>query len=62
MTKDTRPPSPEIGLTVDRRVERRDRQVLAVGEMPDQILNAVSAAEMSPRHWRLDQLAEDWKP
>jgi hypothetical protein len=42
------------------RLKRRDRQVFAAGELPDDIVDAVSRAEMDPRHQHLDELLKDW--
>ncbi|MGH6855484.1 MAG: type II toxin-antitoxin system Phd/YefM family antitoxin [Aestuariivirga sp.] len=45
-----------------QRLKRRDRQVLAAGELPDAIVEAVSQTEMDPRHLPLDSLVKDWNP
>lgn len=45
-----------------QRLKRRDRQVISAGEMPDEMLEAARTAKMDPRHRRLDELVEDWKP
>jgi hypothetical protein len=42
------------------RLKRRDRQVFAAGELPDDIVEAISHAEMDPRHQHLDELLKDW--
>jgi hypothetical protein len=42
------------------RLKRRDRQVFVAGELPDDIVDAVSHAEMDPRHQHLDELLKDW--
>lgn len=44
------------------RLKRRDRQVLAVGEMPEAMLDAIEHSEMDPRHRPLDDLVKDWTP
>lgn len=44
------------------RLKRRDRQVFATGELPDEIVEAVARSEMDPRHAPLDDLLKDWKP
>lgn len=44
------------------RLKRRDRQVFAAGEVPEEIIEAVRTAEMDPRHDHLDDLLDDWKP
>jgi hypothetical protein len=45
-----------------QRLKRRDRQVFAAGELPDDIVEAISRAEMDPRHNHLDELLKDWTP
>jgi hypothetical protein len=45
-----------------RRLIRRDRRVFAAGELPDDIVDAISRAEMDPRHQHLDELLQDWTP
>jgi prevent-host-death family protein len=44
------------------RLMRRDRQVFASGELPDDMLDAIATSEMDPRHSALDNLITDWKP
>jgi len=44
------------------RLKRRDRQVLAAGVVPEDIVEAVRNAEMDPRHDHLDDLLKDWTP
>ncbi len=44
------------------RLKRRDRQVLASGELPDDIVEAIRTAEMDERHRHLDELIPDWTP
>ncbi len=45
-----------------QRLKRRDRQVLAAGEMSDEMLEAVRDAKMDDRHAHLDDLVKDWAP
>lgn len=45
-----------------QRLKRRDRQVYAAGELPDDLLEAVRNSEMDSRHRHLDALIEDWIP
>jgi hypothetical protein len=45
-----------------QRLKRRDRQIFAAGELPDDIADAVGRAEMDPRHQHLDTLLKDWTP
>jgi hypothetical protein len=42
------------------RLKHRDRQVFAAGELSDDIVDAISSAEMDPRHQHLDELLKDW--
>jgi len=44
------------------RLKRRDRQVFAVGELPDDIVSAIGSSEMDERHRHLDDLIPDWTP
>ena len=44
------------------RLKRRDRRVFGAGELPDDLLEAVSRSEMDPRHSHLDTLIDDWTP
>jgi hypothetical protein len=44
------------------RLKRRDRQVFAAGDMPDEMVEAVRKSVMDPRHANLDDLLKDWKP
>ena len=44
------------------RLKRRDRQVFAAGELPDDMVEAVSQTEMDTRHQHLDELVKDWIP
>jgi len=44
------------------RLKRRDRQVFAVGELPDDIISAIRNSEMDERHQHLDSLIPDWTP
>ncbi|MSP03098.1 MAG: type II toxin-antitoxin system Phd/YefM family antitoxin [Acetobacteraceae bacterium] len=45
-----------------QRLKRRDRQVFAAGELPEEMVDAVSRAEMDPRHTHLDDLIKDRTP
>ncbi len=45
-----------------QRLKRRDRQVFASGDAPDEIIEAVRGSKMDPRHTCLDDLVKDWKP
>jgi PHD/YefM family antitoxin component YafN of YafNO toxin-antitoxin module len=44
------------------RLKRRDRQVFAAGELPDDLAEAISRSEMDARHNHLDDLIKDWTP
>ena len=44
------------------RLKRRDRQVFAAGDVPEDIVEAVRNAEIDPRHDHLDDLLKDWTP
>jgi hypothetical protein len=45
-----------------QRLKRRDRYVFAVGELPDEIVEATAQSEMDSRHSHLDELVKDWTP
>jgi hypothetical protein len=45
-----------------QRLKRRDRQVFASGELPEDMVDAVNRTEMDPRHGHLDDLVKDWTP
>jgi prevent-host-death family protein len=44
------------------RLKRRDRQVFATSELPEDIVEAVRSSKMDARHQHLDDLLEDWTP
>jgi len=44
------------------RLKRRDRQVFAAGELPDNMIDSIRKAEMDERHHHLDGLIPDWTP
>jgi prevent-host-death family protein len=44
------------------RLKRRDRQVFATSEAPEEVIDAVRNAKMDPRHNHLDELLKDWTP
>ncbi len=44
------------------RLKRRDRQVFAAGELPEDVIDAIGRAEMDERHRHLDSLIVDWAP
>jgi len=49
-----------VMISVDeyRRLKRRDREVLRVGELSDADLAAIAKSEMDPRHAHLDKELE----
>lgn len=44
------------------RLKRRDRQVIASGKLPDELLAQAERTEMDARHGHLDALVKDWTP
>ncbi len=40
----------------------RNRRVYTVGELPDEIIDAVRRAEVDPKYAYLDEELNDWKP
>lgn len=45
-----------------KRLKRRDRQVFATGELPDDIFEAIRNTKMDPRHDHLNEFIKDWTP
>jgi prevent-host-death family protein len=62
VTRNGRDRTVMISVEEYQRLKRRDRQVLAAGETPEEILEAVKSSEMDPRHRHLDDLVKDWTP
>ena len=62
VTRDGRDRTVMISAEEYARLKRRDRQVFAAGELPDEIVEAIARAEMDPRHAHLDDLVKDWTP
>jgi hypothetical protein len=62
VTRDGRDRAVMISAEEYQRLKRRDRQVFAAGELPDEVVEALSHAEMDPRHEHLNALLEDWTP
>ncbi len=44
------------------RLKRRDRQVYAAGELPDEWLEAIEKSTMDPKYDYLNAELKDWKP
>lgn len=44
------------------RLKRRDRRVVATGEMSDEDIALIAQAEVSPDYAHLDAELKDWKP
>ena len=44
------------------RLKRRDRQVFAAGDLPEEAVEAIQRTEMDSRHAHLDDLVKDWNP
>jgi len=62
VTRDGRDRTVMISAEEYKRLLRRDRQVFASGELPDEMLEAVRTTEMDKRHAHLDDLIKDWTP
>jgi hypothetical protein len=62
VTRDGRDRTVMISAVEYRRLKRRDRQVFAAGELPEDMTDAISRTEMDPRHKHLDELLKDWSP
>lgn len=44
------------------RLKRRDRRVVAAGELTDRQVEAIRAARVPDQHADLDRELKDWKP
>jgi prevent-host-death family protein len=62
VTRDGRDRIVLISADEYRRLKRRDRQVFAMGDAPEYIVEAIQNAKMDPRHDHLNDLLKDWKP
>jgi PHD/YefM family antitoxin component YafN of YafNO toxin-antitoxin module len=62
VTRDGRDLAVMISAGEFKRLKRRDRQVFATAEAPDDIIETVRKSEMDPRHNHLDELLKDWSP
>jgi len=62
VTRNGRDRTVMISIEEYQRLKRRDRQVFAAGEAPEEIVEAVRNSEMDPRHRHLDDLVKDWTP
>ena len=62
VTRDGRDRTVMISAVEYQRLKRRDRQVFAAGELPEDMIDAISRTEMDPRHQHLDELLKDWAP
>ena len=62
VTRNGRDRTVMISVEEYQRLKRRDRQVFAAGEAPEEIVEAVRISEMDPRHRHLDDLVKDWTP
>jgi PHD/YefM family antitoxin component YafN of YafNO toxin-antitoxin module len=63
VTRDGRDQTVMISVEEYQRLKRRDRQAFASGELPEEIVEAVSRSEMDARHDHLDDdLLKNWTP
>lgn len=60
VTRNGRDRTVMISVEEYQRLKRRDRQVFAAGEAPEEIVEEVKNSEMDPRHRHLDDLVKDW--
>ena len=60
VTQDGRDRTVMISAEEYQRLKRRDRKVFAVGELPEEIVEAIATSEMDSRHAHLDELIQDW--
>jgi len=45
-----------------QHLKRRDRQVYAAGDLPDEMFEAARRSKVDPRHRHLDELIKHWTP
>ncbi len=62
VTRNGRDRTVMISVEEYQRLKRRDRQVFAAGEAPEDIVEAVANSEIDSRHRDLDDLIKDWTP
>jgi hypothetical protein len=62
VTRDGRDRTVMISADEYLRLKRRDRQVFAAGDLPDELVDAIRTSEMDARHRHLDDLIPDWTP
>jgi hypothetical protein len=62
VTRDGRDRTVMISADEYMRLKRRDRQVFAAGDLPDELIDAIRTSEMDARHRHLDDLIPDWTP
>jgi hypothetical protein len=62
VTRDGRDETVMISAAEYLRLKRRDRQVFAAGELPDDLVETIRNTEMDERHRHLDSLIPDWTP
>jgi hypothetical protein len=62
VTRDGRDRTVMISADEYLRLKRRDRQVFAAGDLPDELIDAIRTSEMDARHRHLDDLIPDWTP
>ena len=62
VTRDGRDRTVMISAAEYQRLKRRDRQVFAAGELPDDMVEAIRHTTMDARHQHLDDLIKDWTP
>ena len=62
VTRDGRDQTVMISAEEYQRLKRRDRQVFAAGELPEEMIDAIRRTEMDIRHQHLNELVKDWTP
>ena len=62
ITKNGRERTVLVAAEEYHRLKRRDRRVVAAGDLTDEQIKEISASKMDPRHDRLDDELKNWKP
>ncbi len=62
VTSDGRDRTVLISAEEYRRLKKRDRRVIAVGEFTEEELKRIGAAEIQPGYEHLDDELKDWTP
>jgi prevent-host-death family protein len=62
ITKNGRERTVLLSAAEYRRLKRRDREVLGLGDLTDEDVASLASAKVDPRHDHLNDELEDWRP